>query len=43
MLFRSHFVLVDGQGRIRGYYNGEDDEATDRLDRDLERLVNERG
>ena len=39
----SHFVLVDGEGEIRGYYNGEDDEAVDRLARDTERLLRERG
>jgi protein SCO1 len=27
----SHFVLVDGTGEIRGYYNSEDDDAVERL------------
>ena len=39
----SHFVLVDGAGEIRGYYNGEDDEAVDRLVGDAERLVRDGG
>ena len=39
----SHFVLVDGTGEIRGYYNGEYDEAVDRLVRDAERLVRSGG
>ncbi|WP_434384801.1 SCO family protein [Melittangium boletus] len=30
----SHFVLVDGSGEIRGYYNSEDDDAVERLRRD---------
>jgi hypothetical protein len=28
-------VLVDGEDRIRGYYDGEDEEAMGRLVRDL--------
>ena len=34
----SHFVLVDAQGRIRGYYDSNDDDATQRLISDLRRL-----
>jgi protein SCO1/2 len=34
----SHFVLVDGGGRIRGTYDMNDDDAVDRVVRDL-RLV----
>jgi protein SCO1/2 len=39
ILHSTRFVLVDGQGRIRGYYNGEDEEAVKRLVGDL-RAVN---
>lgn len=39
----SHFVLVDGQGEIRGYYNSEDDDAVERVSRDAERLVRNEG
>lgn len=35
----THFVLVDGQGEIRGYYNSNDAEATERLVRDAGRLA----
>ncbi|HSP78334.1 MAG TPA: SCO family protein [Myxococcaceae bacterium] len=35
----THFVLVDGSGEIRGYYNSEHDDAVERLLRDAERLV----
>lgn len=34
----SHFVLVDAQGRIRGYYDSADADATDRMLADLRRL-----
>lgn len=34
----SHFVLVDGEGRIRGYYDSNDADATRRLLADLARL-----
>ncbi len=33
------FVLVDREGRIRGYYHGTDPEAVDRLVTDLARLA----
>ena len=33
-----HLVLVDAQGRIRGYYDSTDPEALDRLVRDSHRL-----
>jgi len=36
------FVLVDRQGRIRGYYQGTDPKAVDALLRDLRRLLKER-
>ena len=36
-----HFVLMDGQRRIRGYYNSEDDDAVARLVHDATRLVEE--
>ena len=35
----SHFVLVDGTGEIRGYYNSEDDDTVERLSRDAKLLV----
>jgi protein SCO1/2 len=38
ILHSTRFVLVDGQGRIRGYYNGEDEEAMKKLLRDLRAL-----
>lgn len=34
-----HFVLVDATGEVRGYYKSDDEEATQRLVRDAERLV----
>ncbi len=33
-----HLVLVDGQGRIRGYYDSTDADALERLARDVRRL-----
>lgn len=36
-----YFVLVDGRGRIRGYYEGTDGEARGRLARDARRLARE--
>jgi protein SCO1/2 len=36
----SHLVLVDGAGRIRGYYDPEDPGAVDRVVRDAALLVN---
>jgi len=38
ILHSTRFVLVDGQGRIRGYYDGFDEEAMARLQRDLKTL-----
>lgn len=35
----THFVLVDAQGQVRGYYDSDDAEATARLVRDAERLA----
>lgn len=34
----SHFVLVDSKGRIRGYYDSADADATTRMLADLQRL-----
>jgi protein SCO1 len=39
----NHFVLVDGTGEIRGYYESADDEAVERLLRDADRLTRENG
>jgi protein SCO1/2 len=36
----NHFVLVDAQGRIRGYYLSNDDQAVENLVRDAGLLVN---
>lgn len=36
----THLVLVDGQGRLRGYYASEEPDAVDRLVRDAALLVN---
>lgn len=35
------FTLVDRQGRIRGYYNGTEEETVDRLIDDLGRLLDD--
>lgn len=43
ILHSSRFVLVDGQARIRGYYESTDPEAVRRLREDLHRLLQERG
>lgn len=37
------FVLVDGKGRIRGYYHGTEEESVARLVRDLQALRRENG
>lgn len=34
-----HFVLVDGNGHIRGYYNSEDEDAVPKLVHDATRLA----
>ena len=34
----SHFVLVDAEGRVRGYYDSADADATTRMLADLQRL-----
>ncbi|ATB29629.1 SCO family protein [Melittangium boletus] len=39
----SHFVLVDGSGEIRGYYNSEDDDAVERLRQDAGWLLGSGG
>ena len=36
------FILVDPQGRIRGYYRGTEEEAVDQLIKDIGRLIDER-
>lgn len=35
----TRFVLVDGEGRIRGYYDAFDEESMERLERDLKALT----
>ena len=35
----THFVLVDGEGRVRGYYASEDVEAVDKLRRDMAQMA----
>jgi protein SCO1/2 len=32
-------VLVDGQGRIRGYYHGTEDDSVEKLEADLQRVA----
>lgn len=39
----NHFVLVDGAGEIRGYYESADDKAVERLLRDAARLARDNG
>jgi len=39
----THFVLLDGEGQIRGYYESNDDEAVERLVRDAGLLANVAG
>ncbi len=39
ILHSTRFVLVDGEGRIRGYYEAFDEEALGKLVRDLEGLT----
>jgi protein SCO1 len=39
ILHSTRFVLVDGQGRIRGYYEAFDEESMKRLERDLRALA----
>jgi protein SCO1/2 len=36
----SHFVLMDGEGRIRGYYLSGEDEVLDRMMGDINVLIN---
>ncbi len=38
ILHSTRFVLVDGRGRIRGYYDGFDGESVRKLERDLKTL-----
>jgi protein SCO1/2 len=35
----THFVLVDAEGEVRGYYDSDDEAATERLVRDARQLV----
>ncbi|MCW8132334.1 MAG: SCO family protein [Planctomycetota bacterium] len=37
----THFVLVDQNGRVRGYYNGTDVDALNKLREDLDKLIKE--
>jgi protein SCO1/2 len=39
ILHSTRFVLVDGQGRIRGYYDGFDEESVKKLKQDVETLA----
>jgi protein SCO1/2 len=39
ILHASHVVLVDGGGRIRGYYDAADDDCVERVSRDARALV----
>lgn len=39
ILHSTRFVLVDGRGDIRGYYEAFDEESTAKLERDLEALA----
>lgn len=39
ILHSTRFVLVDGEGGIRGYYDGFDEESVERLERDLAALA----
>ncbi|WP_233614159.1 MULTISPECIES: SCO family protein [Corallococcus] len=39
----THFVLVDGTGEIRGYYDSADPEATQKLETDAFRITREEG
>jgi len=41
ILHSTRFVLVDARGRIRGYYDGFDAEAMEKLERDLAALTSE--
>jgi protein SCO1/2 len=36
------FVLVDGKGRIRGYYSGTDPDEVDKLIKDIKIILRER-
>lgn len=39
VLHSARFVLVDGHGQIRGYYDSQDDKALKRLERDIKQLI----
>jgi protein SCO1/2 len=39
VLHSTRLILVDGQGRIRGYYDGTDDAAVKKLGEDVRRLA----
>lgn len=41
ILHSTRFVLVDGRGRIRGYYDGFDEESLAKLERDLGGIAHE--
>ncbi|HKI06251.1 MAG TPA: SCO family protein [Thermoanaerobaculia bacterium] len=39
ILHSTRFVLVDGEGRIRGYYDGFDEESMGKLEKDLRAIT----
>lgn len=41
IIHSGNFILVDQQGRIRGYYNGTSEEGVEKLKRDIPLLVSE--
>ena len=41
LMHGSHFVLVDAEMNIRGFYEVEDEATVDKLLRDLELIVSE--
>jgi protein SCO1/2 len=41
VLHSSKLVLVDGEGRIRGYYDGTDEKDVTQLMRDTKRLLHQ--
>ena len=43
LMHGSHFVLIDPDLNIRGYYQVEDEETVERLLLDIQLVINERG
>jgi protein SCO1/2 len=41
ILHSNRFILVDGYGKIRGYYTGTEDDEIERLQKDILRLLGE--